>query len=85
MNSTRLLVVVVYWIMSYLESKNKKKQPISSYKKKMIPSGIEPLIPALLAPCLNQLGQGIRSLHLLLETTNLKVKSKQVIKLLLNQ
>ena len=24
----------------------------------MVPSGIEPLIPALLAPCLNQLGQG---------------------------
>ena len=26
----------------------------------MVPSGIEPLIPALLAPCLNQLGQGTR-------------------------
>ena len=24
----------------------------------MVPSGIEPLIPALLARCLNQLGQG---------------------------
>ena len=27
----------------------------------MVPSGIEPLIPALLARCLNQLGQGTNS------------------------
>ena len=32
-----------------------------SWQQKMVPSGIEPLIPALLARCLNQLGQGTKT------------------------
>ena len=61
----KLFEIVIGAMHFFIFGKNHQKKYflLRIYSKKMIPSGIEPLIPALLAPCLNQLGQGIRSLH----------------------